>query len=279
MTEWIAAMAIRQFSEWRRQGLDLIVSINISTASLHDGSHIARPLLPGKILELIRGEVRPLGGTRRRRRAFWTSRSARKRHSGPEAGMETGAVVSLMFYFVIPLWLLAGVADWICHRVSDIQHTTGAKESIIHLLMFAEAGTALIAALFLEINALIIALIIVMFVLHEATGWWGIGYASTRREITHYEQHAHSFLEVTPLMAALLVVVLHWGQFLALFGFGPETARFTVGWKSQPLPLVFSLGTVAAAVLLEIAPYSEELWRCLRAAHGRLIPARSAQKH
>jgi hypothetical protein len=186
--------------------------------------------------------------------------------------MQANAIVSLMFYFIIPLWMLAGVADWVCHRLSDIQHTTGAKESIIHLLMFAEAGTALVAGLFLEINALVIALIIAMFVLHEATGWWDIGYASTRREITHYEQHAHSFLEVVPLMAALLVIVLHWGQFLALFGAGPEEARFSLQWKAQPLPLAFSVGTMAAAILLEIVPYSEELWRCLKATHGRLVP-------
>jgi hypothetical protein len=104
--------------------------------------------------------------------------------------------------------------------------------------------------------------------------------ASTRREITHYEQHAHSFLEVTPLMAALLVIALHWGQFLALFGLGPETARYAAEWKSQPLPLVFSLGTLVAAFLLEIVPYSEELWRCLRAADGRLVPTqKAAPKH
>jgi len=186
--------------------------------------------------------------------------------------MAADAVVILMFYFVIPLWLLAGVADWICHRASDIQHTTGAKESIIHLLMFAEAGTALTAALFFEINALIIAVIIAMFALHEATGWWDIHYASTRREITHYEQHAHSFLEVTPLMAALLVIVLHWGQFLALFGQGSEAPRFALELKSPPLPLALSLGTMAAAFLLEILPYLEELWRCLRATGAKLVP-------
>lgn len=36
LTEWVTAMAIRQLAEWRGMGLDLIVSINISTASLHD---------------------------------------------------------------------------------------------------------------------------------------------------------------------------------------------------------------------------------------------------
>lgn len=36
LTEWITATAVQQLAEWRRQGLDLIVSINISAASLHD---------------------------------------------------------------------------------------------------------------------------------------------------------------------------------------------------------------------------------------------------
>jgi len=36
LTEWVTAMAIQQLAEWQRGGLDLIVSINISTACLHD---------------------------------------------------------------------------------------------------------------------------------------------------------------------------------------------------------------------------------------------------
>src|SRR6266480_3316290 len=50
-----------------------------------------------------------------------------------------------LLYFIMPLWFLAGVADWLCHRASDIEHTTGAKESIIHLLMFAEEYSADVA--------------------------------------------------------------------------------------------------------------------------------------
>jgi hypothetical protein len=30
------------------------------------------------------------------------------------------------------------------------------------------------------------------------------------------EQHIHSFLEMLPLMGLLVIVILHWGQFLAL---------------------------------------------------------------
>lgn len=43
------------------------------------------------------------------------------------------------------VWLVAGFADWLCHRASHIESTTGAKESLIHLLMFAEVGVPLLA--------------------------------------------------------------------------------------------------------------------------------------
>jgi GNAT superfamily N-acetyltransferase len=86
--------------------------------------------------------------------------------------------------------------------------------------MFAEVAIPLLAALFLEINALIIALMIVAFLAHEATALWDVSYAVTRREVTPFEQHVHSFLEMLPLMAAAFVATLHWPQFLALFGAG-----------------------------------------------------------
>ncbi len=78
----------------------------------------------------------------------------------------------------------------------------------------------LLAALFLEINALIIALMIVAFLAHEATALWDVSYAVTRREVTPFEQRPQ-LLEMLPLMSAAFVAVLHWPQFLALFGAGP----------------------------------------------------------
>ncbi|HTJ55064.1 MAG TPA: diguanylate cyclase, partial [Nitrosospira sp.] len=123
----------------------------------------------------------------------------------------------ILLYFILPLWLLAGCADWLCHRASHIERTTGAKESLLHLLMFAELGLPLLAAIFLQINAGIIAIMIVAFFIHEATALWDVSYAVTARDVTPIEQHVHSFLEMIPLMAILFVVSRHWDQFLALF--------------------------------------------------------------
>ena len=120
--------------------------------------------------------------------------------------------VIILMYFILPLWLAAGFADWLCHRATHIEMTTGAKESLIHLLMFAEIGLPLLAAMFLEINGLIIAVMLLAFFVHEATALWDVSYATTARTVTPIEQHVHSFLEIIPLMALVGVVSRHWQQ-------------------------------------------------------------------
>src|SRR5204862_2301117 len=96
---------------------------------------------------------------------------------------------ALLMYFVLPVWLAAGFADYLCHRAAHIESTSGWKESVLHLLQFAEMGVPVLAALFLEINAGVILLMIVCFVLHEATALWDLSYASATRVVTPIEQH------------------------------------------------------------------------------------------
>ena len=186
----------------------------------------------------------------------------------------TDPALTVLLYFILPLWFVAGFADWLCHRATDIEGTAGAKESLIHLLMFGEIAVPLLAALFFEINALIIALMIAAFLVHEVTALWDVSYAVTRRKVTPVEQHVHSFLEMLPLMGTAFVAVLHWPQLLALIGAGPEPARFDLTWKREPLPIAYIAVVLVAALLFELLPYLEELRRGLRAAHGRLVPAR-----
>lgn len=55
---------------------------------------------------------------------------------------------AMLMYFVLPLWLVAGFADWLCHRATNIATTSGPKESVIHLLLFVEMAVPVLAALF-----------------------------------------------------------------------------------------------------------------------------------
>lgn len=177
--------------------------------------------------------------------------------------MPSAPAAVVLICFVLPLWLIAGFADWFCHRAADIESTAGAKESVLHLVQFTEMGLPLLAGVFLEINAAVIALMICSFMLHEATALWDVHYAISNRHVGAFEQHVHSFLEMLPLLAIVCVISLYWGQFLALWGLGRESADFGLRFKSDPLPVQFVVGLLSAVVLLEVVPYFEELIRCL----------------
>lgn len=178
--------------------------------------------------------------------------------------MPNNPLVLILMYFILPLWLIAGFADWLCHRRSHIESTSGTKESVLHLLQFGEVGIALLAALFLEVNAGLIAFMVTIFLVHEATALWDVNYAVSTREVTPIEQHIHSFLEMIPLIAIICLSALYWGQSKALLGLGTESARFALEWKANPLPAAYIFTLMAAAILMVIIPYAEELVRCLR---------------
>ncbi len=55
------------------------------------------------------------------------------------------------------------------------------------------------AAIFLEINALVILTMIVCLIAHGATAIWDVSYAYRSREVAPTDQHVHSFLEMPPL--------------------------------------------------------------------------------
>ena len=129
-----------------------------------------------------------------------------------------------------------------------------------------------LAAIFLQINALVIATMIVCLIAHEATAIWDVSYAYQRREVAPIEQHVHRFLEMLPLMGLLIVVILHWQQFLSLFGLGQEPAEFAVRLKDPPLPWRYVTIILSLVVLLEVLPYVEGLIRGLR--RRRQVPLR-----
>lgn len=169
---------------------------------------------------------------------------------------------AILFVF-IPAWLISGFGDWIFHRLTHISKTSGFKESLLHQLMMAELGLPLLAGLFLDINALVIGIMILGFLLHEITVLLDLRYSSKKRRIPPGEQIVHSFQELIPLTILSLVIFLHWDQFIALVTLNEE-ARFSLQRKHDPLPQAYLVTLLAAACLLVVVPFVEELWRCLR---------------
>ena len=170
---------------------------------------------------------------------------------------------------LLPLWLLAGFADSLCHRAQRIEETAGLKESLLHWLMLLELGAGVLAALLLQVNAGVLALTWMACAAHELTMCCDLAYASSRRRIPAHEQWVHGFQHMLPWVAWLLLAVIHRGQAAALLGLGPTMADWTLQWKSPPLPVGYVVTVVAAAAVLVVAPLGVELSRCLRTARGK----------
>ncbi len=170
-----------------------------------------------------------------------------------------------LLYLILPLWIAAGLGDYLMHRRTRIEHTSGTKESVLHLMQLGEIGVPVLFALLFEVNALLLLVMLVALAAHEATALWDLAYATGLREIRPLEQHLHSFMEVLPLMAVSFVSILHWDEFRSLFGVGPVSARWSLTLKPAPLPAGYLVSLLAAVGLLIVLPYGEELWRCVRA--------------
>jgi hypothetical protein len=184
-----------------------------------------------------------------------------------------------LLYVLLPLWLLAGTADWLCHRLSGIEETTGLRESIIHFAMLSIGGTALLSGLFLEITATVLAIFVACWLLHEVVAFSDLATATGTRDISPIEQHVHGYLLVLPFMALSCVMILYWPQAAAAFGLAWERPDWTLRFKQEPLPIGYLIGLPLAVVVLNLGPYLEELWRCWRYSTPRRVRLHFAHHH
>ncbi len=167
---------------------------------------------------------------------------------------------TLLVFGLFPAWLAAGFADWLCHRASAIERTSGARESRLHFLLHLEIAVPLVLALFFEINALLLAIMTVAVLAHIATSLWDTRRAQPLRYISPLEQHVHSWLEMLPVFALIIVILLHRGAIAA-----PE-------WTLQPRVNDLPGGAVATTLILLAAAFAligEEWFRPVRVSHRR----------
>jgi len=173
---------------------------------------------------------------------------------------------------LLPLWLAAGFADYLCHRFERIELSAGWPESLLHLLMLAELGVGVLAALLLEINAAVLALALACCIAHEVTIWIDLGYANARRRIPPFEQWVHALQFALPWAGFVGLVLLHHDQALAALGMGAGLAAdWSLRWKDPPLPMWYLLSVAVAGVGLIVVPFLHE-WLRARSAPARVPP-------
>jgi|SRR5688572_478683 hypothetical protein len=175
--------------------------------------------------------------------------------------MNDALLIGLLLYAVFPLWIAAGFADYCCHRVTRIDRTTGRAESVLHAVQYVQIVAGVGLSLFLEVTSLVLVLVIVLAMLHLATGYLDISYTTGRRFISPLEQHFHSYMEMLPLAATALLVILYWSPFAAIFN--GDAASWAVTRRQQPLPAgavaAIAVGTASAGLAI-----AEEFFRCVR---------------
>jgi hypothetical protein len=176
--------------------------------------------------------------------------------------MSTEALLAaVLFWVILPLWTLAGFADWLCHRRTHIERTSGERESALHIVQFVQILLPTLLGLFFRIDALVLLIMLLIMLsavlAHIATAYRDTAYAAPLRTITPAEQQIHSYLELLPLFAFLLVVVLHWPEL--------RTPDFSLELRREPLPSAY-VAAVIGAMALAAAAILEEWWRTHRHA-------------
>jgi hypothetical protein len=173
----------------------------------------------------------------------------------------------LLGFVVLPLWIAAGLADYLCHRVTHIEQNAGTPESFLHLVQYALVGIPVTLGLLLRANAGFFLFAALAILLHHAVAYIDVRYADRARGIPPREQMVHSFLELLPITAFLLLAVAEWPQFLSLLGLGSEPAVFVP--EPRLIAPRYTAAVLAAAFLFNFLPYTEELMRCLRASSNK----------
>jgi len=122
---------------------------------------------------------------------------------------------ALLLWGIYPVWLLAGAGDYLCHRRTAIERTSGAVESWLHLAQFSCLAIALACAVLLEISAAVFVTMVVLVLTHSVLSYVDTRYTEVRRRILPIEQTIHGFMDVLPLVAVTLLGVQHWQEIRA----------------------------------------------------------------
>jgi hypothetical protein len=181
-------------------------------------------------------------------------------------------LTGLLLYFLFPVWLIAGFTDYVCHRRTSIETTSGFTESLLHVVQAVQLGIALFIGLFLEINALTLLLMIGAVLAHSATAFWDVRYTAPRRYISPLEQYVHGLLEFIPIVATSIVVVLYWDQIAGLIASGHSRPSFSLQFKQDSLPGGALLVVLCLTAAVQGLPLAEEFWRTSRMQMSRLVP-------
>lgn len=172
-----------------------------------------------------------------------------------------------LLYVVAPIWILAGLADFSCHRAMRIEETAGVRESLLHLAMLAQIGVAAASPLLLQPTAAVLVMMLLACLAHEATTCVDLAYAASTRPIPWFEQWVHGLQQALPWAWLAGWSLVAAPQVLALLGLADGTPDWGLRPRRPRLSTGYPSGFFGGAGLLVVAPFCYEWWRCRQARH------------
>lgn len=172
-------------------------------------------------------------------------------------------VLYVMLYLLLPLWGIAGMLDWWCHRNTNIESTSGLHEATVHCVMGAQIGLPIVLSLLFEVNVLILILCLLILITHELVAHYDVHYTTGKREISIWEVHAHNYLATLPLFMVTLIIVRKWDIFMKLISFD-FAGGFALEWRKEPLGATgnYAMIYMTTMAVFVVFPYMQEWWRC-----------------
>ena len=172
-------------------------------------------------------------------------------------------LINFLLFGLLPIWGIAGFSDWLCHKATRIESTSGLKESLMHSLMGIQIGIPIFLCLVFKINVLILLICFCTWILHELVAHWDVHYASSRREISIWEMHAHNYLATLPMYMLIAIQIINWPEFVKLITLNWEGGMTLILLDKKHggisyLPIYLAFMTVFC-----VFPYIEENIRCL----------------
>ncbi|HEY9680019.1 MAG TPA: hypothetical protein V6C86_00325 [Oculatellaceae cyanobacterium] len=173
-------------------------------------------------------------------------------------------VFNLILYGCLPLWLIMGLLDYMCHKWSKIEATSGLKESLYHAVMGVQIGIPIFLGLYFQINVLILLIMFAALGFHVWVAHCDVDYARGSREISLLEVHVHSFLETLPFFTVALIVCINWNAFVDLITLNWAGHMQLVFHRAAGVSTNYIASYVALLLFADVLPYAEEFFRCLR---------------
>lgn len=165
-------------------------------------------------------------------------------------------------------WLVAGFADFACHRLSRLPETSGIRESNFHMLQIALIGGSVVLWLTVEPGQGLLASCTALAAIHAVFGYLDTRSAYGLRPITPLEQHVHSILDMAPWIAVGLL-----GLSVAS---GNSPGEWRLQLRNQALPSSTWFSVLFPAFALVAIPALVERAACRR-ARNRLARQRSSK--